>query len=230
MTWRTFGPTSASAIKKNRLALHAMYFLSPGPRAMCEAPTVSSSMHRDSPQTCLLSSQPHTQDRCDARSSLMEHGAGRWAFRMVSGFGEGPRPPPRNTSCICWLTTETPQLESHSSGLRRLHPCKKRRHHKEGKHLKPEQPSVPSCADLCQLSSQRSRGRGTEAAGRMRRRGGSPRRWARQTHLETLPVVHRDFDASDKGVRRQARLSDAAARLTAFPGSGGEGPFRVPRR
>ena len=59
-----------------------------------------------------------------------------------------------DTSCICWLMTETPQLESHSSGLGCLHPCKKCRHHKEGKHFTPDQPPAPKCACLCQLSPE----------------------------------------------------------------------------
>ena len=57
-----------------------------------------------------------------------------------------------DTSCICWLMTETPQLESHSSGLGCLHPCKKCRHHKKGKHFTPDQPLAPKCACVCQLS------------------------------------------------------------------------------
>lgn len=53
---------------------------------------------------------------------------------MISGLLRGPHTQ-NNTSYICWLTTEIPQLESHSSGLRCLHPCKKCRHHKKGKHF-----------------------------------------------------------------------------------------------
>lgn len=66
---------------------------------------------------------------------------------MISGFREGPHA--RNhTSYIGWLMTETPALESHSSGLRCLHPCKKRRHHKKGKHGELTHPLNLSEGDL----------------------------------------------------------------------------------
>lgn len=45
------------------------------------------------------------------------------------------------TSCICWLMTEIPELESHSSGLRCLHPCKKYKHHKKRRHFNPNKPA-----------------------------------------------------------------------------------------
>lgn len=43
------------------------------------------------------------------------------SMRMISGLWESPHNPD-NTSCICRLMAEIPQRESHSSGLRCLHP------------------------------------------------------------------------------------------------------------
>lgn len=171
----TFGPIPALAVKKKK-SLCGMH---------C---TSSSLLHSQPPVRYLLwatpgtatstnvlppwarSSHPKTQDWSDAQSGLMYHGASSWSFRVISGFRGGPHAQ-NHTSYIGWLTTGTPALEIHSSGLRCLHPCKKRRHHKKGKHGEPNQPLNLSEGDLVHFLPK---GQGEMAQGHQganRRRG-----------------------------------------------------------
>lgn len=172
MNLLTLGPIPASAARKR--SLHCMHCPSSSLWA-CQHPgsTYCAQLHAQRlPQTCLpptgRSNQPHTQDWCDAWSGLMWHGAGRWSFRMISGLLWGPHAQ-NNTSCICWLTTEIPQLESHSSGLRCLHPCKKCRHHKKGKHFNLISPQYLWTYMSLSAFLPKARGKGTGHQGPNRR-------------------------------------------------------------
>lgn len=127
--------------QKNKLASHASHFFPYAAHTAAREAPVELHAQRLPHHACC----PQPGQANQAHKTGVMHKVALWTrsrhLGWFPGFWEGPHTQ-NNTSCICWLMTEIPQLESHSSGLRCLHPCKKRRHHKKGKHFKPDKPLI----------------------------------------------------------------------------------------